>query len=432
MENDYRDLISRNIVQDMMEGVLAIRFDGTISYVNNAAEKILGRERAEMEGKKFATLFFGDEENDEFNQTVLDAIYDSDTVHEKLVPYFKGDKMAQLHVITSVLRNMGEKVGVVIVIGDVTELAELKIRSAEQTKRLLDSIVKTLSQAIDERSSYTANHTRNMVHIAEAFLSWLEATDHSWKFDEDRRRNFLMSVWLHDVGKLAVPLEIMDKASRLGPKLKDIESRFEKIDLLEELAVFKNQMPACEMEKRKQDRESFLAEIRRINCAGFVSDEALAFLESAKNVTFRDRDGAEHPLLTPEEILDISIRKGTLNDAERNIIQSHVTVTRRILKQIDFPEKYMDVAAWASEHHELLNGRGYPDHLVNEKIPREVRLLTILDIFEALTAKDRPYKKPMPIEKAFFVLHDMEKHGEVDGEILGWFEQSHAWDQLQL
>ena len=132
MENDYRDLISRNIVQDMMEGVLAIRFDGTISYVNNAAEKILGRERAEMEGKKFATLFFGDEENDEFNQTVLDAIYDSDTVHEKLVPYFKGDKMAQLHVITSVLRNMGEKVGVVIVIGDVTELAELKIRSAEQ------------------------------------------------------------------------------------------------------------------------------------------------------------------------------------------------------------------------------------------------------------------------------------------------------------
>ena len=415
MENDYRDLISRNIVQDMMEGVLAIRFDGTISYVNNAAEKILGRDRTEMEGKKFASLFFGDEENDEFNQTVLDAIYDSDTVHEKLVPYFKGDKMAQLHVITSVLR-----------------IAELKIRSAEQTKRLLDSIVKTLSQAIDERSSYTANHTRNMVHIAEAFLSWLEATDHSWKFDEDRRRNFLMSVWLHDVGKLAVPLEIMDKASRLGPKLKDIESRFEKIDLLEELAVFKNRMPACDMEKRKQDRDFFLAEIRRINNAGFVPDEALAFLENARMVTYCDTDGTEHPLLTPEEIQDISIRKGTLNDAERNIIQSHVTVTRRILKQIDFPEKYMDVAAWASEHHELLNGRGYPDHLVNEKIPREVRLLTILDIFEALTAKDRPYKKPMPIEKAFFVLHDMEKHGEVDGEILGWFEQSHAWDQVLL
>ena len=241
-----------------------------------------------------------------------------------------------------------------------------------------------------------------------------------------------MSVWLHDVGKLAVPLEIMDKASRLGPKLKDIEDRFEKIDLLEELAVFKNQMPACDMEKRKQDRDFFLAEIRRINNAGFVPDEALAFLENARMVTYRDTDGTEHPLLTPEEIQDISIRKGTLNDAERNIIQSHVTVTRRILKQIDFPEKYMDVAAWASEHHELLNGRGYPDHLVNEKIPREVRLLTILDIFEALTAKDRPYKKPMPIEKAFFVLHDMEKHGEVDGEILGWFEQSHAWEQLSL
>lgn len=432
METDYRDLISRNIVQDMMEGVLAIRLDGTVSYVNHAAETILGRNREDMEGKKLATLFFDDEENDEFNQTILDATYDPDTVHEKLVPFYKGGKIAQLHVITSVLRNMGDKVGTVIVIGDVTELAELKIRSAEQTKRLLDSIVKTLSQAIDERSSYTANHTRNMVHIAEAFLAWLEATDHPWKFDEDRRRNFLMSVWLHDVGKLAVPLEIMDKASRLGPKLQDIEIRFERLDLLEELAVFKKQMPQGEMEQRKKDRDFYLGEIRRINCAGFVSDDDLAFLEKASKETYCDRDGTVHPLLTPEEIQDISIRKGTLNAEERSIIQSHVTVTRRILKQIDFPEKYMDVAAWASEHHELLNGKGYPDHLENKCIPMEVRLLTILDIFEALTAKDRPYKKPMPIEKAFFVLHDMEKHGEVDGEILGWFEQSHAWDQILL
>ncbi len=299
-----------------------------------------------------------------------------------------------------------------------------------QNKRLLDSVVRTLSQAIDERSSYTASHTRNMVQLAEAFMDWLDATNHPWKFNEGRRRSFLMSVWLHDVGKLAVPLEIMDKASKLGGNMDAIEDRFAKISLLEEIAMLRGKMSEEERLLRKEERERALEEIMRINCAEFVPDDKMEFLKKIRNEKFLDENGVEHPLLTADEIENLSIRKGTLNAREREIIQSHVIVTARILDQIQFPDEYCHVPIWASEHHELLSGRGYPDHLQGCQIPKEVRLLTILDIFEALTAKDRPYKKPMTVDRALSILESMVSNGDLDGDILALFKESSAWEKL--
>ena len=309
---------------------------------------------------------------------------------------------------------------------DLSELNEAIV----QNKRLLDSVVRTLSQAIDERSSYTASHTRNMVQLAEAFMDWLDATNHPWKFNEGRRRSFLMSVWLHDVGKLAVPLEIMDKASKLGGNMDAIEDRFAKISLLEEIAMLRGKMSEEERLLRKEERERALEEIMRINCAEFVPDDKMEFLKKIRNEKFLDENGVEHPLLTADEIENLSIRKGTLNAREREIIQSHVIVTARILDQIQFPDEYCHVPIWASEHHELLSGRGYPDHLQGCQIPKEVRLLTILDIFEALTAKDRPYKKPMTVDRALSILESMVSNGDLDGDILALFKESSAWEKL--
>ena len=433
MEGTIHSQISDIIVKDMMEGVIAVNCEGVISYVNNATEMILRKSRNQLEGKSVVVAFFGSEINDEFNQTIMDAIYDKEgAVHEKLVPYYADGKVIQLHMIASVLREKEKKVGVIIVLGDVTDLVEQKVRAANQTQRLLDSVVMTLSQAIDERSSYTANHTRNMVRIAESFLDWLNKTDNSWKFDESRRRSFLMSVWLHDVGKLAVPLEIMDKESKLGTQMKIIEDRFVKISLLEEIAVYRGQLTLEEKETRKQERDSALDEIRRINRAEFVPDEKLELLKKMIVGKYRDENGEESPLLTDEEVENLSIRKGTLNDRERSIIQSHAVVTGRILDQIQFPDEYCHVPIWASEHHELLSGRGYPYHLTGDQIPKEVRLLTILDIFEALTAKDRPYKKPMPLERALSILDSMSSNGDLDGEILALFKESKAWEKVIL
>ena len=112
-------------------------------------------------------------------------------------------------------------------------------------------------------------------------------------------------------------------------------------------------------------------------------------------------------------------------------MESHVVMTSRILEQVSFPKAYSQVPQWAGSHHELLNGRGYPAHLSGAEIPEEVRLLTILDVFDALTARDRPYKPGMPVEKALSILHSMVNEGTMDGNILALFEESKAWeDQL--
>ena len=301
---------------------------------------------------------------------------------------------------------------------------------AEQITGLLDSLVGALSAAIDQRSPYNANHSRNMVRYGEAFLDWLDARDHPWRFDPDKRKTFLMSVWLHDVGKLVVPLEVMDKESRLGPGIEAVRQRFSAMGLLDRIALLEGRLDREEAERRTALRTEDLAFIERIDRAGFLPDGDLARVEELAARTYTDENGEVRPWLTEEERVCLSVRKGTLTAAERQVMESHVTVTARILDQVSFPKLYARVPAWASAHHELLNGKGYPHHLTADGIPKEVRLLTILDVFDALTARDRPYKPPMPAEKALSILHSMVEEGAVDGEVLDLFEASRAWDAV--
>ena len=324
--------------------------------------------------------------------------------------------------------------GVELLVQAIASQAAISITNmqySEQINTLLDSLVGSLSTAIDERSHYNANHTRNMVRYGEAFLDWLEKTGNDWKFDADKRRAFLMSVWLHDVGKLVVPLEVMDKESRLGPRLADVRERLRVMGLLDRIAALEGRLTADALAARAQERGDALAFIERINKAGFLPDEELARVDELARKTYTDEAGEEQPWLTEEEHVCLSIRKGTLTDAEREIMQSHVVVTGRILSQVTFPKMYAQVPVWAASHHELLNGKGYPAHKEAKDLPPEVRLLTILDVFDALTARDRPYKPAMPLEKALGILHIMaEKEGSIDPEILRLFEISKAWEGI--
>ena len=424
------DLIRESVIRDMSEGVVVLGLDGTIQTVNPAAERILGRSAEALLGRKIATAFYEYSENDGFNQAVLDAVYDPASLHRHLVPFFTGSETRQLHMTTAYLRDGDAPVGIVVVLGDVTELAELKIQYAQQITTLLDSLVTALSTAIDERSPYTANHTRNMVRMGEAFLDWLDATENPRRFDEDKRHAFLMSVWLHDVGKLAVPLSVMDKATRLGEDLERVEARFERMRLLNRIDKLEGRVSQEEYEKRQTREAAWLDAIRRINTAPFLSEDDMKLVQEMARARFTDESGGEQPVLLPLEAEKLMIRKGTLTDGERKIMQGHVTATRRILSQVKFPEAFAMVPDWASEHHELLGGVGYPMKLSGDSIPREVRLLTILDIFEALTAKDRPYKKPIPVEHSPDILRAMAREGNIDGEILDLFAQSRAWEAV--
>lgn len=313
-------------------------------------------------------------------------------------------------------------------LASLSAISVTNMQYAAQITALLDSLVGALSTAIDERSHYNANHTRNMVRVGSNFLNYLEQTNNPWQFDETRRHAFLMSVWLHDVGKLVVPLEVMDKNSRLGPALEGIKVRFRTIALLDRIARLEGKINDDALAQRARKREEALAFLERVNRAGFLKDEDFAHVDELAQETYVDENGETQPLLTPLEHSCLMIRKGTLTDEERSVMQSHVIVTGHVLNQVMFPKDYAQVPKWAAAHHELLNGKGYPNHLSGDEIPREVRLLTILDIFEALTASDRPYKTPMSLERALGILHSMVEEGALDGELLSLFELSRAWE----
>ena len=126
----------------------------------------------------------------------------------------------------------------------------------------------------------------------------------------------------------------------------------------------------------------------------------------------------------------LSIRKGTLSGDEREIMEGHVSVTGKLLSKIHVSTDLSHVSQWASSHHEFLDGSGYPNHLHGDAIPREVRIITILDIFDALVANDRPYKKGMPVERALSILRNMaEEEGKLDPELTRLFCQSKCWEK---
>ena len=422
--------IYESIIRDMSEGIMTIDLNGVIDSFNPAAERILGMKKDEVLGKHFAAQFIADDGNDMFNQSVLDAIYDPSARHEKIVPWRSGGETKQLYLVTSFLFSDNEEVGTIIVFSDITELAELKVRYAQDVEKLLDSLVQALSTAIDERSHYNANHTRNMVKMAEAFLDWKEKNGNPWDYDEIRRRAFIMSVGLHDVGKLSVPLSVMDKATRLGPGLERIRDRIARLKLLNRIAMLEGRMTGEQYKKAQEDAEEILGFICRVNGMGFLPDEDFERVRNLSSRTYTDENGTERKLLTDEETTMLSIRKGTLTAQERSQMQGHVVSTWHILNQVQFPAQYADVPGWASAHHELLNATGYPRGLSGPEIPREVHLLTILDIFEALTARDRPYKLPIPLEKAWEILNSMVREGALDGEILAEFRESRAWEKI--
>ena len=347
----------------------------------------------------------------------------------------RGDLIGAMQLINAL-----DKDGVTIPFASSVELLVMAISSqaaisltnmlyAEQITSLLDSLVGALSAAIDERTPYNANHTRNMVKYATRFLDWLDKQDSEKRFDGDKKRTFLLSVWLHDVGKRVVPLEVMDKESRLGPALNGIQQRFRAMALLDRISLLEGRISREEAEKRSTIRETGMDLIERVNKAGFVTDEDLARIDTLAAREYIDENGKTQTWLTEEERKDLSVRKGTLTPEERAVMESHASVTARILGHVTFPKIYAQVPKWASAHHEYLNGKGYPDHLTAEDIPWEVRLLTILDVFDALTARDRPYKPPMPAEKALGILHSMVEEGSLDGDILALYEASKAWEE---
>jgi len=315
---------------------------------------------------------------------------------------------------------------VILALASQAAICMTNMNYAVAVQELLNSLVSVLSTAIDARSPYNANHTRNMASYADRFIDWLNKQEHGWYFTDSEKRQFLMSVWLHDVGKLTTPLYIMDKESRLSSALERVLTRLETISLLGRIHNLKTGSDNSSLEQALLLARQV---IETANTADFLTDELLAHVNALALKTYVDAKGAEKPWLTSEELTALSVRKGTLTEAERKIMENHVLMTERILSEVKFTGEYEQVPLWAMQHHEYLNGHGYPFCLRGDEIPKETRLLTILDIFDALTAIDRPYKDPIPMERALKILHAMVDNGQLDGQILALFVESRAWEE---
>lgn len=302
------------------------------------------------------------------------------------------------------------------------------MRYLTEIKELLNSFVKVLSNAIDRRTPYNANHTRNMVKYGEGWIDYINSLNEQniHHFSQPQKEEVLMSVWLHDIGKLVIPLSVMNKESRLGKKITDVCHRFEVMRLLVKI---KKAGGADALTSDREIDEIARAEkfICELNNSGFLSDEKALYLNELAQKTYVAEDGTEKPWITSEEFSLLSIKRGTLSAEERSVMESHVSVTESLLSEISFSREYKNVPCWASMHHETLDGKGYPHKTSGSDIPAEVRMITILDVYDALTANDRPYKPPMPPEKAFAILNSMADEGKLDKALLDSFFSSNAW-----
>ncbi len=312
----------------------------------------------------------------------------------------------------------------------IASIAAIKMTNISYTfeiKRLMESIVKTIAEVIYLRTPYNVSHTHNMAIYAEHFIEWLSTNKENEQiFDEESKQMFLMSIWLHDIGKLATPLEVMDKATRLHEKVERVMGRLDIIRLTTKLSCLENGCdPKRELDKVEEVREFVLS----INNKGFLDEETLLKVRALSELTYTDDSGKLCRWFTDDEIDDLMIVRGTLTAKERVVMQNHVLMTKQILEKMDFKNEYSMVPIWAARHHEFIDGSGYPEKLTAKELDLPTRLLTIIDVFDGLSAVDRPYKKPTPIDKVFVIMNEMVKEGKLDGKLLSLFYQSKAWEK---
>jgi HD-GYP domain-containing protein (c-di-GMP phosphodiesterase class II) len=334
---------------------------------------------------------------------------------------------------------------IVIALASQAAVALENARLIVGLKTLFDAFIQSIATAIDEKSAYTAGHIRRVTEltmkIAEAINNSESGRFEDVYFTKDELEELRIAAWLHDIGKITTPEHVVDKSTKLEglfDRIELIRQRFGWIETIKKNLILQKKIELLEAGAAPQELaklERQLAEdIQQLNSdmkfveqcntgTEFLSDEKLLRLQelAAKYVEW---EGQRIEYLTPFELKNLSIRRGTLTDEERKIIENHVLVSIKMLQKVPFPRKLRKVPEYAGGHHEKLDGSGYPYGLTAEQLPIQARIMAIADIFEALTAKDRPYKKPMKLSKALAILRDMSERNHIDREILELFLES--------
>ena len=318
-----------------------------------------------------------------------------------------------------------------------------------EIQHMLEGFVRASVEAIEQRDPTTSGHSRRVadltIGLARALpLSGSAVYKHvTWTKDDIRELEY--ASLLHDFGKIGVREEILLKAKKLYPyELQIIQSRFElavrslEVDILNRKVLLlqrggrNTDLEALdeEMVARRIELDSAFSLISAANEPTVLKGGHFERIEAIARETYCDVHGAPHPLLTSSEVASLSIARGSLTTVEIDEIRSHVSHTFEFLNQIPWGKQFRRVALIAGSHHERLNGTGYPRRLRAEEIPLQSKMMSVSDIFDALTASDRPYKKAVPLEKALDILGFEVKDQHIDADLVRIFVEARVWTSL--
>ncbi len=308
-----------------------------------------------------------------------------------------------------------------------------------ELKALFESFIQLIASAIDEKSPYTGGHCRRVPDLTMMLARAAAGADNGplrdFQLTENDSYELEIAAWLHDCGKIITPEYVVDKATKLETiydRIQLIETRMEIVRRDLELTLLRDavrqrlpeawqliqeQLP--ELVRPLDEQMSFL---RQANTGSEFMSEALRDQVRSISASYQVTIGSQHQsLLTENEVHNLTIPRGTLTDDERQIINYHISATIHMLEKLPFPRHLRRVPEFAGGHHERMDGKGYPRGLVREQMSVQARIMAIADIFEALTAKDRPYKKAKSLSESLSILGRMKLDQHIDPDLFQIF-----------
>jgi len=311
-----------------------------------------------------------------------------------------------------------------------------------QLEDLFEAFINLINTAIDDKSPYTGGHCQRVpvltMMLAEAAIRARTGPLRDFMLDEHALYELKLAGLLHDCGKVTTPVHIVDKATKLQKifdRIDLIDTRFEVAKREAEIAMLRAklrlatedpQADASGLEAEFQQRVEALDDDRRFLRRANVGGESMTAtdIERVQRIarqTWVNELGERAPLLTADEVYNLSINRGTLTREDRQIINNHVAMTYKMLSALPWPKHLRGVPDIAASHHERLDGKGYHRGLTAEQMPLQARIVAIADIFEALTAKDRPYKPGKTLSESLDILGRMAEENHVDSHLFDVF-----------
>ena len=298
-----------------------------------------------------------------------------------------------------------------------------------QLEQLFESFINLINSAIDEKSPYTGGHCQRVptltMLLAEAVNETKEGPLKDFTMSEKDRYELKIAGLLHDCGKVTTPVHVVDKATKLETiydRIHLIDTRFEILKRDLELQALRNEISEHKLRQRLRELEDDRRFLHACNIGSErMSEDDVARVRRIAAYRWRDMTGHEANFLSDDEVKNLTIRAGTLTQEERKVINHHIVATIKMLEALPWPRHLTRVPEYAGGHHERMDGKGYPRGLTREQMSVQARCMGIADIFEALTARDRPYKKGKTLSESLGILGRMKLNNHIDPDLFDIF-----------